>query len=157
MAFRLIPLDKNPGLRPTGIGEVLRRIIGKAVSRTLHTDNQSSAGSLQLCAGQEGGCEAAIHAMVDVFEDDETHGVIQVDANNAFNSINRNVLLHNIEIICPELSVYAKNSYMKPARLFVTGGVEIASKEGNTQGDPIAIPVHNISPQLFHLLTRKKI
>ena len=26
---RLIPLDKNPGIRPTGVGEVLRRIDGK--------------------------------------------------------------------------------------------------------------------------------
>ena len=140
MACRLIPRDKNPELRPIGIGEVLRRIIGKAVSRTLRTDIQSAAGSPQLRAGQECGCEAAIHAMVDVFEDDETRGVIQVDANNAFDSINRNVLLHNIEIICPELSIYTKNSYMKPARLFVTGGIEITSKEGTTQGDSIAMP-----------------
>ena len=29
-AGRLVPLDKNPGIRPIGIGEVLRRIISKA-------------------------------------------------------------------------------------------------------------------------------
>ena len=32
MACQLILLDNNPGLRPIGIGEMLRRMIGKAVS-----------------------------------------------------------------------------------------------------------------------------
>ena len=29
---RLLPLDKNPGIRPIGVGEVLRRIVGKIIS-----------------------------------------------------------------------------------------------------------------------------
>ena len=28
---RLIPLAKNPGMRPIGVGELLRRIIGKTI------------------------------------------------------------------------------------------------------------------------------
>ena len=35
VACRLIPLDKNPGLRPIGIGETIRRILGKAVTNVL--------------------------------------------------------------------------------------------------------------------------
>ena len=31
-SYGLIPLDKNPGIRPVGVGEVLRRIVGKMVS-----------------------------------------------------------------------------------------------------------------------------
>ena len=140
MACRLIPLDKNPGLRPIGIGEILRRLIGKAITRVFRSDIDTAAGSLQLCAGQKGGCEAAIHSMVDIYEDADTHGLIQVDANNAFNTINRKALLNNIGILCPVLYVFTVNCYKTPARLFVTGGVEIASKEGSTQGDPIAGP-----------------
>ena len=34
IACRLIPLDKDPGIRPIGIGQVLRRIIGKSIGRT---------------------------------------------------------------------------------------------------------------------------
>ena len=55
-ACRLIPLDKNPGVRPIGVGEVLRRIIGKAILSVIKPEILSSAGNLQLCAGQAGGC-----------------------------------------------------------------------------------------------------
>ena len=144
MACRLIPLDKSPGLRPISIGEVLRRIISKSVTFVLKPDMQMAAGGLQLCVGQEGGAEAAIHAMTEIFADNETHGIIQVDANNAFNTINRKVLLHNITIMCPELSIYVNNCYKQPARLFVTGGIEILSSEGTTQGDPVAMPIYAI-------------
>ena len=70
IACRLIPLDKDPGLRPIGIGEVLRRIIGKMVVYILKPELQEDAGELQMCVGQEGGCEAGVHAMRDIFEDD---------------------------------------------------------------------------------------
>ena len=67
-ACRLIPLDKRPGVRPIGVGEVLRRIIGKTVMRITGHDLQQVAGSSQLCAGQMGGCEAAVHAMKQIFD-----------------------------------------------------------------------------------------
>ena len=57
LACRLIPLDKNPGLRPIGIGEVLRRIASKVVVSHIREDIISAVGSLQVCAGQEAGCK----------------------------------------------------------------------------------------------------
>ena len=38
-ACRLIPLDKNPGVRPIGIGEVMRRIIGRTITKCLKTNS----------------------------------------------------------------------------------------------------------------------
>lgn len=55
LACTLIPLDKNPGLRPIGIGEVIRRIIGKVVMICLKNDIINTNGNLQLCAGIRSG------------------------------------------------------------------------------------------------------
>ncbi len=52
VACRLIALDKCPGVRPIGIGETARRIIGKAIASTLKEDIQDAAGPLQVCAGR---------------------------------------------------------------------------------------------------------
>ena len=123
LACKLIPLDKNPGLRPIGVGEVLRRIMGRAVMRTFRRSILESSGGLQLCAGQPGGCEAAVHAMCAIFDDDECDAVLVVDADNAFNRINRKVMLHNICIACQVIASYVINSYNQHARLFVTSGV----------------------------------
>ena len=51
LAFRVIPLDKSPGLRPIGIGEVLRRIAGKVVVTHIRTEIVTSVGTPQVCAG----------------------------------------------------------------------------------------------------------
>ena len=144
LACRLIPLDKNPGLRPIGVGEVLRRIAGKVVMQIVKKDVTRAAGCLQLCAGQEAGSEAAIHAMSDMYENNDTEAVLLVDAENPFNSINRKVLLHNTEYICPELATFIYNCYIIPARLFITGGKELRSREGTTQGDPTAMVTYAI-------------
>ena len=127
LACRLIPLDRNPGLRPIGVGEVLRRIAGNVVMQIVKKDVTRSAGCLQLCAGQEAGSEAAIRAMCDIYENNETEAVLLVDAENAFNTINRKALLHNTEYLCPELATFIYNCYIIPARLFILGGNEIES------------------------------
>ena len=142
LASRLIPLDKNPGVRPIGVGEVLRRIIGKIVMKVVKKDVITSTGSLQLCAGQDAGCEAAIHSSYDLFHQDETEAVLMVDASNAFNSINREAFLHNIKVICPAISTYVFNCYSSPSDLFIHGGRSIKSLEGTTQGDPTAMAIY---------------
>ena len=130
LSCRLIPVDKNPWLRPIDVGEVLRRINGKVIESTLRDDIITSVGPLEVCAEQESGCEAAVHAMSKMYKEEHTEAIFLVDAANAFNSVNRKVFLHNVQ-----------NCYTLPSRLSIIGGTEIQSSEGTTQGDPVAMPI----------------
>ena len=78
-AFRLIALNKCPGVRPIGIGEVVCRILGKVICATIGNDIQEAAEALQACAGQQAGCEAAVHAMRMIYEDPSDEAVLLVD------------------------------------------------------------------------------
>ena len=73
--------------RTIGVGEIVRRIISKAVLSVIKSDVLEAAGTLQLCAGHEAGCETAIHSMCRIFHDATTEAVLLVDANKAFNSL----------------------------------------------------------------------
>ena len=111
VACRLIPLVKNPGLRPVGVEETLCQITGKVIALAIKKEGISSAGSLQVCAGYEAGFEAAIHTVEKIFKEESTEAVSLVDAVNAFNSVNRKVFFYNISIFCPAISTSAMNCY----------------------------------------------
>ena len=143
-ACRLIPLDKNPGVRPIGVSEVLRRIIGKSILKCLSNDLKLLGQSDQLCLGQKCGIEHAIHALRHEFETPQAEAMLLIDAENAFNSLNRKLALKNIEIIRPSLNNALRNSYESPSRLFVNGKT-ILSQEGTTQGDPLAMAMYGVA------------
>ena len=156
IACWLVPLDKNPGVHPIGICETVRRIaVGKAIMYIVGDDVQEAAGPLQLCSGQQAGCEAAVHAIRWMFEDSANDGILFVDASNAFNSLNRAVALINIQRISPIISPILINTYKSEARLFVMGKV-ILSKEGTTQGDPLAMAMYALAvvPLLHAIATQ---
>lgn len=144
VACRLIPLDKCPGVRPIGVAESLRRIVGKAIMAVAGHDVQQAAGPLQLCAGQPAGCEAAVHVMRQLFTDPDCEAVLLVDASNAFNCLNRQVALRNILVLCPALAPVLVNTYRSDIPLFV-GGEVLLSREGTTQGDPLAMAMYAIA------------
>ena len=135
-ACRLIALDKNPGVRPIGICETVRRIVSKAVLYVIKDDIQHATGSIQLCAGQIAGIEAAIHATCLQFSLPDTEGVLLVDASNAFNSLNRQTALHNIQVLCPAIATILINTYRDSAQLFMDWRMQESRKGGSTANAP---------------------
>ena len=92
--------------------------------------------------------------MREIFEEEETDAVLFIDASNAFNSLNRKALLHNIGYLCAPMATYIKNCYQKPSRLFIAGGKELKSAEGTTQGDLTAMPAYGIGILPFLAMIR---
>ena len=74
-----------------------------------------------------------------LFQADDVDAVLLIDASNSFIALNRTAALHNIHMLCPIIAAYIINTYTQPVRLFIVGGKEIASAEGTTQGDPLAM------------------
>ena len=84
--------------------------MGKAITTLLKPDILKATAPLQASAGLQGGVEGAIHALRNMFDDTDNEGILLVDADNAFNRLNRKVALHNTSVICPEFSVYLVNT-----------------------------------------------
>ena len=139
-ACHLIALYKNPGVQPIGIGEAGRRIIGKAILKVIKLDILKITGNLQLCAGQEAGVEAAVHAVHILFHDESTDAAILVDAKNAFNCLNQQVILRNFPTLCPALATIATNLYRENSNLFIDN----ETFHCVTQGDPLAMAIYSV-------------
>ena len=119
IACRRIPLDKCPGVRPIGVGEVLQRIFRRTIVSCIQTDLKHFCGNQQLCMGQRSGIEHAIHSLRTNFDENET--VLLIDATNAFNLFDRKQGLESMEIICPALFNAVKDSCSSPSPLYVNG------------------------------------
>ena len=144
VASRLIALDKNPGVRPIGIGEVVRRVIGKAILSVIKPDILDVTGCSQLCAGVSSACEGIVHTVKEVFDSGDAEGLLLVDASNAFNSLNRKLALRNILHQCPSLGRILINLYRVESSLFI-GKDTLLSREGTTQGDPLAMVMYGVA------------
>ena len=89
-----------------------------------------------------------------IWDEENTEGILLIDASNAFNALNRRVALHNILVVCPRPAMAIINTYRNPSRLFIVGGGELQSQEGTTQCDPLAMPFYAISVVVLMSLSR---
>ena len=77
------------------------------------------------------------------FEKPERDAILLIDAENAYDSLNRDIALKNVEIFYPARHHALVNSYKHPSNLYVKNTV-LTSTKGTTQGDPLAMAMYGI-------------
>ena len=93
------------------------------MTRSIIKDNiHAAAGTVQLCPVQEAGCEAAVHAMKQVFESPDVDAVILVDTTNTFNTLNCENALKNIQHLCPPIAKALITTYQEGTPLYILMG-----------------------------------
>ena len=81
------------------------------------------------------------------FSNEENDGMLLIDADNAFNRVNRQTALWNVQFICPSMKFALINMYRSPTRIFMNGKdsfFELASQEA-TQGCPLAMAMYALA------------
>ena len=139
---RLIAIDKKLEIRPIGIGETLRRLLGKAVANLTGDDLAYAFVSEQLAGGVSCGIEGSIHGLRELFEKKSSNGfgLLLLDAKYAFNSINRSSAIPNASILWVRASTFLYNSYQESSKLVLSNtDVFIRSEEGTTQNHPLSM------------------
>ena len=130
IACSVIANDKNPGVRPIGIGEVRR-----SLATCLRKDFWLLRVNLNFCVDQRGGiaCDSFFPRLIQQRKD----GSYFINRRqNAFNSLNRDLSLCNIQNLCPSLCNAINNSYTNPSILYIASQTRhFFDGEGTTQGD----------------------
>ena len=127
-------------MRPIAVGDVLRRLVGKAILATpACRDAIASLAPPQVGVGVPGAAEAAamtMQALASKLRSASPWVALQVDFSNAFNCVHRPHLLHQGMVRVPAAYNYLRFAYGRTTRLFC-GQEVILSRCGTQQGCPM--------------------
>lgn len=128
---------KGGGIRPIAVGCTLRRLVSKIACKTVREEIGNYLNPHQLGFATKGGTESAIHGTRSFVEQNGSSNkvILKIDFENAFNCIERDTLLHQIQKKSPQLYPYLWQCYSTPSILFF-GNEHISSEVGLQQGDP---------------------
>jgi hypothetical protein len=154
----LIALAKPDGtIRPIAIGEVLRRLAGKAICYQLKEVMRNFFFPFQYGVQTRGGCEQIVHTIRAHHYLNRNDVLLRIDCVNAFNRVSRRAFLQAIldNRQFSNIFPFVAQFYLPHSPLHVVGkdgsvSDTIPSKSGTQQGDPLG-------PFLFALAIHKSI
>ena len=88
---------RDGGLRPVAAGSLLRRVTAKAIARKLADKAANMFSPLQVGVGVRNNCEAIVHSVRRLVEEDSSLMLVQTDLKSAFNQCDRTFMLRGVE------------------------------------------------------------
>eukprot|EP00172_Hildenbrandia_rubra_P001591 Plantae.Rhodophyta-Hildenbrandia_rubra.ctg21575.p1 GENE.Plantae.Rhodophyta-Hildenbrandia_rubra.ctg21575~~Plantae.Rhodophyta-Hildenbrandia_rubra.ctg21575.p1 ORF type:complete len:272 (-),score=-1.70 Plantae.Rhodophyta-Hildenbrandia_rubra.ctg21575:439-1254(-) len=137
---RLIPLRESDGApRPIAVSEVVRRLASKCFTHLIFGETSSHLKQQQLGVGAQRGAEAivyGINAPVSKRGKSGSCGLLKIDLTNAFNVVNRDVIISKCRQALLKTSTWVETRYCAPGRL-TRQEITIEGRHGAQQGDPL--------------------
>nr|GEV32592.1 hypothetical protein [Tanacetum cinerariifolium] len=144
----LTPLVKpGGGIRLIVVGPVWRRLVSKVCAIMIGHSLDGYLDCLQFGIGVAGGSEVVLHSvncLIKAIGDDVGLSMLLAYFNNAFNLVDREVMLREVLLRCPAISRSVELCYLNPARLYYCEHT-LWSCQGVQQSDPLG-------PLLFFLV-----
>lgn len=111
---------KCGGIRPIAVGNYFRRLVSKLACAKIRNENGDYFRPHQIGVASKLGCEAAIHATRSTVMASKTTTkvLLKVDYKNAFNSVERDVILSEIKQHAPKMFPYLWQCYSTPSYIF---------------------------------------
>ncbi|CAI7916805.1 unnamed protein product [Closterium sp. NIES-54] len=139
---RLIAFAKPGGrLRPIAIGESLLRLAAKVALSELQEETRRFFLPQQFGVAVPGGAEFVIHAVRDLTTSQPSSLVLQLDIENAFNSVERKAFFNALaNTPLAPLIPFTRSFYATPSQLLTDPRLSttaLTSGRGVRQGDPL--------------------
>lgn len=133
---------KDLSIRPIAIGSTYRRLVAKIACARVSNKLGAKYRPSQLGFGTKGGAEAGAHAARNFINTQHasTKVFLKLDFQNAFNELERDLMLLATYNECPEIYRFVKQCYSEPTKLSF-GYFTLLSQRGCQQGDPCGPPL----------------
>ena len=111
---------KGKGVRPLGIGETLRRFVGRVSLQATKQELERTLRPFQYCCGTKGGLAAAanLHRLIHEIIPDARLTTAQTDCYNAFPTLNWTMLKRCIDRYAPMYSAMVRLLYREYSRYY---------------------------------------
>ena len=151
-----LPKPGSDDVRPIGVGITFRKLASLVISRKMQNFTNDYMNKFQYVM-RRNGCESIQISLKEISERNPFNDMYTIDADNAFNRVNRLKGITEIIKHCPEISSFVKAMYLEKSKGWYYGLhdaiKEITSSMGFHQGCVLASWLYAMTtyPLLVHM------